>query len=375
MTVYRARFGVVVAAVVVFGVALPHVGCQNEEIARTEPSGGKSRDDRDDDDDDDRYDGNDADATPQGPTGTMVAGGGGLPFQSTGTFAQAATGTGVSGLTAAEGEGPVEFPALSFNGTGYTTYKMDDRLAMTQTVNTRLDELALTLDTTAAHVDCGDLNGCNQREVDEKVQQNSIGATVYDRASKAEVEAAKASGFRQVPFTLFAKSARAKNGITFTFASYLPVFPWPGTAARYTDLDAGPITWTARVTASQALSLSPHLVDAVRSNPSTFLGNGQAVQEFTATITVSKAASDASSVTLAYDLTIAEDKDRMLYKYFPISKRAEYRVDTTARNVTQIVATGWSNGDRSKEEEESVNTFKLCTKTTASAGTQTFPCQ
>ena len=272
-----------------------------------------------------------------------------------------------------EDETPV-YPQLSFKGKGYTTYELKDRLAMTMSIETRLDESELTIETKAARVECGDKNGCKQKDVDASVAANSIGANVYQRSTPSELAQLKKDGFNAAIYAIFAKSVRGKNGITYTFDKPIPVYPWPAAKTRYDGLNGGSETWTTTATADRYIPLRTYisLEDAAR-NGENHERSGNAKKAFSVTMVVSKTGS-GSDVVLTFNMTIGEDKDRMAYKYFPIPKTSTFTIDTNKRDVRGANMLNWSNGDKSKKGEESILDYKLCTKTTPDDVKQ-FPCE
>jgi hypothetical protein len=266
-----------------------------------------------------------------------------------------------------------EYPQLAFNGRGYTTYELKDHLGMTMGIETRLDESELTIDTKTAKVECGSKNGCKQNDVDASVNANSIGANVYQRTTASELKTLKKKGFNAAGYAIFAKSVRGKNGITYNFDKPIPVYPWPAAKTRYDALNGGSETWDATATADRNIPLRNYisLEDAAREHHERA---GNARKTFSITMTVSKTAGASSGeVKITFDLTIAEDKDRMAYKYFPIPKTSTFTIDTSKRDVRGANMLNWSHGDKSKKAEESVLDYKLCTKTTTDDVKQ-FPC-
>jgi hypothetical protein len=272
-------------------------------------------------------------------------------------------------------ETPV-YPQLGFNGKGYTTYELKDRLAMTMSIETRLDDSALTIVTKTAKVECGDKSGCKQKDVDSSVNANSIGANVYKRTTASELKQLKKDGFNTASYAIFAKSVRGKNGITYTFDKPIPVYPWPAAKSRYEALDDGPETWTTTATADRYIPLRNYIsLEDANRNGEIHERSGNARKAFSITMVVSKeAGSNSGDVKLSFNLTITEDKDRIAYKYFPIPKTSTFTIDTSKRDVRGANMINWSHGDKSKKAEESVLDYKLCTKTTPDDVKQ-FPCE
>jgi hypothetical protein len=267
----------------------------------------------------------------------------------------------------------IDFPQLSFKGNGYTTYKLKDRLTMRMGIDTQLDEDSLTIDTRSAKVECGSKSGCNQGEVDRDVNATSLGLNVYQRLTPAELKELKSDGFNAAAYAIFAKSVRGKNGYTFTFDKPIPVYPWPASKSRYEPLESGPESWTTTVTADKYVPLRAGLSpNSVQNDASERAGNAK--KTFSATVSVSMQSLGSGQVKLTFDLNLPDDRDRMLYKYFPLPRSSAFTIDTDKKDVRAVSMTNWSNGDKSKEPEESVLEYKLCSKTTSS-DTKTFNCE
>lgn len=269
----------------------------------------------------------------------------------------------------------IEYPKFDFKGAGYTTYELKDKLTMRMDIQTEMDEASLSVNTTAAKVECGKKSGCDQKDVDKKVNSNSLGANLYARVSKNEIKDMKKEGKDIPSYAIFAKSARSKQGINFVFSAPVPVYPWPGKASRYESLDAGPQSWTASVTADVHIPNHPDvdLKDAREDGPD-LERSRRAIKTFDVTVTFSKVTATDGEVRVKMDVTLPADNKRVLYEYFPMPKTTEYVIDTETQNIMQVHMTSWSNGDRSQDAEESVLTYKICARTT-SRGTTEFACQ
>jgi hypothetical protein len=276
---------------------------------------------------------------------------------------------------------PDVYPKLAFKGSGQTTYKLKDKLAITQSIETDLTKERLTLTTTAAHVACGSLDGCKQNEVDDDVRAHSLGDNTYKRVGKSELEDLIEGGFQKASFAIFAKSAVTKSGHTLTFDKPLPVYFWPVAASRFDPLKAGPMTWTAHVTADRYIAMNPNLTDdIVNSNPGAFTGSRQARKEFTVTVTITKVSTSGDKTTVRLDVNIPEDSDvitgdyqGILYGVFPVPKSATYTIDGKDQVILGINLSSWSNGRKSKQREETNLNLSLCTKKTGSK-TKDYPC-
>jgi hypothetical protein len=269
----------------------------------------------------------------------------------------------------------IEYPQFDFKGSGYTTYELKDRLAMRMDIRTEMDESILSLNTTTAKVECGRKDGCDQRDVDKKVNASSLGANVYTRISAGEIRDMKKNGENVPSYAIFAKAARSKQGVNFSFAAPIPVYPWPGKISRYEDLDRGPRSWTTSVTADVYIPNHPDVdMKQARDNGPNLEKNGRAIKTFDVTVTFSKVSTAGGEVKIKMEIYIPKDYKRMLYEYFPMPRVTEYAIDTDAQNIMQALMTSWSNGDRSKDPEESVLTYKICTRKT-SRETKEFSCQ
>jgi len=264
-------------------------------------------------------------------------------------------------------EDTLEYPQLTFNGRGYTTYKLKDRLAMTLGIETRLDKTELTIETKTARVDCGNKSGCKQKDVDASVNANSIGANTYYRSSAGELKNLKKDGFNVATYAIYAKSVKGRNGITFTFDKPIPVYPWPAAMSRYSALDRGSETWTTKVTADRHIPLTSNIsLDEATRNGEVHERAGNARKIFTISMVVSKQPGTTNNeIKLTFDFTINEDRDRLAYNYFPIPKTSTFTIDTQKRDIISANMVNWSHGDKSERAEESVLDYMLCSKTTS----------
>lgn len=270
-------------------------------------------------------------------------------------------------------DGKIEYPLLSFRGVGYTTYKMNERLSMSMGLETKLDDNVLTIETRTAKVDCGGKSGCDQSEVDRSVQAYSIGANTYQRVSSSELRSLRAKGFNTASYGIFVKGVEGKNGIKFSFDKPLPVYPWPAAKSRYEPLTSGSKSWTATVNADKYIPTHPGMaLKDVQGEDHVLAGNAR--KELNVTMTVSYEEVSSSTVKLTFEMTIADDRERMLYKYFPIPRSSSFEIDTKNKDVRSVLMTSWLNGDKSKKEEESVLDFKLCSKKSLSVS-KSFKCE
>ncbi len=278
-------------------------------------------------------------------------------------------------ITNSEDDTPVvDYPRYGFRGNGYTTYKLKDKLAMKVDLETQLDEGQLSINTTAAKVECGDKNGCEQDDVDKKINATSLGANVYNRITKTEAKILKNADYKLPGYAIFSKSVRGKNGISFTFSKPLPVYPWPGSKSRYEELGLSAETWTVTVTADRYVPTAGDLsIEEAQEDGTSLEKSGKVTKQFEVTVTVSKISSNGADLVLKIETTIPADKDRVLYEHFPLPRSSEYKIETDSNRITEVLATSWAHGDRSKEAEESVLTFKICTSK-SKGETLDFPC-
>lgn len=270
---------------------------------------------------------------------------------------------------------PADLPKLRFNGQGYTTYKLKDHLPLRQKIETDLDDRRLVLKTTEGRVECGDVDGCKQRELDEDVNPGLGGSQTYNRPTKSALDRLVKNGFTRATFAIFAKDARAKNGTYFTFDKPIPVYFWPVAVSRFEPLDDGAMTWTAHVTADRFLSTNPNLsADVVQRGDEVFINSGQILKEFTANVSVTKVSRSGKTIVVRLDVDIPEDKNSgLVYKAFPLPKSATYTIDTDEQVILKVDSLSWGSGDKSKQREESQMNFSLCARI-SSDRTKTYSC-
>lgn len=283
---------------------------------------------------------------------------------------------------APSGDGePLVYPQLFFNGKGETTYKHKNRLAMTQSVNTDLNVDRLALTTSAAYVSCGSKSGCKQGDVNRDVNANALGTNTYNRVSKSEMKDLAEGGFQKASFAIFSSDVEAKNGLHFTFDKPLPVYFWPVAVSRFEALDDGPMAWSSHVTTNKYFAINPSLSGNTVDNPSeSLVKNGQVRKDFNVTITVTKVSRSGNIIVIRSDVDIPEDLQASkadwrgsIYEIFPVPKSATYTIDASEQVILKIDLNSWTNGDRSKEKEETNLHFELCSKVT-DATTKTYPC-
>lgn len=255
---------------------------------------------------------------------------------------------------AAQAAAPIDYPALAFNGQGFTTAKLSNQLKSQSRIGSSLDETKLDLTMTSMSINCGDLAGCDQSQLDQAAQQQ-LGVTTYARVSDADLVSLAAHGFRNESFALFASSITAPDGVVFTFDQPLPVYPWPAATSRYDSLNAGPITWNANVTTSQPL-------------PDT------GVTQFAVAVTVSKGTTFGTQLSLTFQMRIAQDTDWKIYRAFPMPYNNLYSIDTTAKNIMTMATEGRTYSDDSGSQERSSMSFRLCSKATPGQAAQQFSC-
>lgn len=273
------------------------------------------------------------------------------------------------------GPAEVDYPQLGFRGNGYTTYKLKDKMVMKVDLETLLDEDQLSVNTTSAKVECGDKNGCEQDDVDKSVNATSLGANVYNRITKSEAKTLKNADYSLPAYAIFSKSVRGKNGISYTFSKPLPVYPWPGSKSRYEELGMSPESWTITATADRYVPTTGDIsIQKAQDVGDSLEKSGKVLRQFDVTVTVSRISGTGADVILKIETTIPADKNRVLYEHFPLPRSSEYKIDTESNRITEVLTTSWSNGDKSKEAEESVLTFKICTSK-LKGETKEFPCQ
>jgi len=180
----------------------------------------------------------------------------------------------------------------------------------------------------------------DQKKADQKAEE-SKGPRTFMRPTVSELK--NTSGFNNASFTLYTKQT-LKKGVTTTLSHPLPMFPRPGKRSRYSELDGGPLTWTATMNGTN-----------------------------TAMVVVSKVSETSNRYTLKYTLTIEGDKYGELYKAFPISKEAVYEIDTENQRIISIVMTEWWKNSDENKRESGTTTHKLCKQIKAGVP-ETYPC-
>ncbi len=281
------------------------------------------------------------------------------------------------------------YPTLGYSASGYTTYKMDKHLDMVSTSECHLSQSELSINTLTAHISCGNLNHCEQDDVDARVQKHSIGTNTYVRTPPDQSKALVDAHGAKPSYAIFANGLNPKNGYHFVFDHPIPVFPLPAALARYKALDAGPSVWTTSVTSDRGIPTvamgddAPEMPDFPNlpgfPGGADFPGGGegfpgQTKKQFQMTTTVTKAQVDASHITITFLNEIPGDDQRLIYKYLEHPRSAVFTIDIERTIIESIQMTSWGNGDKSTEPEETVLLFKLCSKKTG-ADVATYPCQ
>ena len=270
-----------------------------------------------------------------GTSGTSTAGSGGGPNQNTGSTTSKMT------TTTTQPENPLaepsSYPFYTFRGTG--TLTDDGKTYSTRTAfTTEVTSASLTNNITAMTIVVPD----HQDRADDAAAK-MLGPRRYTRPTDSEYATAQASGFVRTPYAIFAKSV-LKGTTTTTWSQPLPVFPWTGKRNRYTELDAGPRTWTAMVNNS-----------------------------WEARVTVSKVGATASMFVMKILVDIPSDQWGEKYGVIGIPREAIYEIDTDAREVRKITMTEWYKNEDERKRETSQSVFQACS-IRRDGVTRTFPC-
>jgi hypothetical protein len=234
-----------------------------------------------------------------------------------------------------DGDAKVNYPAYTLKSNGYTTYT-GDHMTMTMSVG-----------------------GCTQDRVAKEVRENVLGANVFDLVPVKDFKGDEK--YEKANFSFFTRSFSHKRGINFSADKPLPANVLPAAAGRYKALDAGPMSFTAKVTSDRNLPNMPgHKLDTAKHLPA-FL----AVREFNVTVKITKLAESGGQVMIQLETTIAEDIGRSLYTYFPIGRQTIYTIDTDEQDLISLETLGWANGEDSHQQEETRLTHVVCGKVVA----------
>lgn len=245
----------------------------------------------------------------------------------------------------------IEFPVLGMSAKGTTFCK--EALGTSSTIETKLFEEKLELKRVAVRVDCYKQSGpfgsgaCNQSDFDQKINGESLGTTVFTRATKKQLDQMKENGGIKAPsYAILATKAQTHKGLQYEFSSPLPIFPWPASKARYEAIDGVEQEFSADVTGEKNVSvkMSVKMID-----------------------------STDTTATLQFTLTINGSEERSLYDKFPIPRTAVYTVNTETKDVRTIESTDWFYDKECPQNGQASLTYKLCSKTKNSK-TENFPC-
>jgi|GEM_PF-4699733 len=250
---------------------------------------------------------------------------------------------------AAATEEVVEFPQFKFLGNGQTSND-GKGYATTSLIVTELKMDTFLLDQKDANVTVPS----KQDQATADIREKAVGITTYTRATLPERKKIVDSAGKpaNVPYVIFAKGVRDVKGVEYTFSSPLPVFPFPGVKARFSEILGGSVTWKATVT-----------------------GNGH-VFDVSMNVTAVDVSEDV--VRMIITTEIPSDTDGKLYEMFPPAKRAEYTLITTSKRVSGMRMTYWFFADASsyssKRKETVEMTYGLCTVTKSGTTEQISSC-
>ena len=255
-------------------------------------------------------------------------------------------------------EEPVNYPSYTFKGIGNMTHD-SDTFTSTSAIETTISETELTLNQTARTVDLRGKGGSDkQRDADDKIRRQSVGATKYKRST---IEERKTLGEDNVPYAIFASGVSTFTGRTYTFSAPVPVFPIPGNEGRFAGL-----TGTKNFKAEVKCTGCPM------------------VSSFAINVSITKVSSVAGMVSLKLDTSIEgqgiSGGIAAAYHGFPLAKSATFVIDTNTSMVTSLdtlhlfLQSENASGAGSGPEERSTMQYKICTFKKGSDD-QSFPCQ
>jgi hypothetical protein len=254
---------------------------------------------------------------------------------------------GIGTLASGDGSKPIAYPELDLRGAGSLSCD-GERYDTVAGYRMKLSAEALNLDFYDGRV----VNAGSRVESEANPQiAQKLGPTIYKRPNKDARATLIKGGFPWAPYVIYADSVvKQKDGVTFTFAKPLPIFPWPAKASRYDELASGPKSWSSLVT-------------------------GGPDGSFNATLAVSLIGVNGDEVTMKFVLTIAEDMDRHVYESFPVPKEAVYTLNSKTLDVRRVSVVNWYRGDAQCEgrPEDITMNYNLCVKT-VNGKTETFGC-
>jgi hypothetical protein len=233
----------------------------------------------------------------------------------------------------------VEYPGFRFTGNGGAT--CNGGTGPTQSgFNSTMDGGIMTIQTTRAYMQCGNIDKCDEGKANEEISQ-SIATNTYSRVSDKQLEELEdAEGFTWGRYAVFASGVDHKklNGNEprqFTFSKPLPVFPFPAAASRFKPLETIK-SWTATTSGSAVM---------------------------TVTVTMLVLSSSESQVVVKMVTTIAEDRNRELYELFPLPRESTYTIDTQKKQIARIDVLNWFLGNKCDDRPEQVTmAYDVCEK-------------
>ena len=246
------------------------------------------------------------------------------------------------------GSTKIDYPVLTYFGIGDVSHEgrslnMDIELA------TEIDDRKLQIESYRANVSCSGINGCEQREVDQK----SRDLEGEDRYQRVSFDDRKKLGddYEDSHYAIFADKVDTKKGRVFTFDKPLPVYPWPAAESRYEPLEKGRAEFETTVSASPPIG---------------------SVSQFEVRVRVKLESLSSSQAIIQIDTTIPSDNGHNLYGEFPIPRNTEYTIDIEERSIVEVDMTSNFKGEEGPERTQL--RFRLCSSELES-GTEEFSCR
>lgn len=231
----------------------------------------------------------------------------------------------------------IVYPALTFQGAGTTSCV--EALRTSATIDTSLDAAKLSVRYSSVHVDCYRQSGpfgigsCDQQKFDKQVQASVLGNIEFQRATPAQIRAA---GIKQAAYAIFAMAVTVGTS-TYTFDKPLPVFPFPVKPAQLSDLNQGPLTWSAAV-----------------SGPK---------ESMSATVSISRLSATPSEIVLQFDLTLNGNRiDHKAYDKFPLPVQATYHLSPNTQDLRAARTTLFFEDDHCPNAGTILLDYSLCRK-------------
>ncbi len=255
-------------------------------------------------------------------------------------------------------------PVFNYRGRGLVHHE-SDRFSSTSTIVTSMSSAELRIDQTARTIDLKGKGGADeQRKVDQDIRTQSVGVTVYQKATPSE-RSAMSNNF---PLAIYATGVRVPRGWSWKFSAPLPVFPWPGKRSRYTALDNGPVSWDATLTCT---GCPKHSLAAL---------NGP----FPVTVTASKISESGGEITIKFETVINESSVANAargtwYHGLPLPRSGTYVIDTNRGMIRSIETLHLrkrdesGSGQLSGPVENSTMLYRICS-VSGSSNDGTFPC-